>query len=103
MSAEHSETSIKELIQKMVPKDFALLQGTVISAAPLKIQMDNDSKLIISSISTIIPKHLTDYTAKLTIGGTRQTVTVHNALAVGDKVHLLSAQGGKKYFILGRV
>lgn len=98
-----SETSLKGLIQQMVPKDFALLQGTVISTNPLKIRIENDSKLIISSISTIIPKHLTDHTVQITLNGIRSTMTVHNSLSVGDMVHLLSAQGGKKYIAIGKV
>lgn len=103
MNDEYSGTSLKGLIIGMMPRDFALLQGTVIGVNPLKIQMDNDSKLVIGSISTIIPRHLTNHTVSVTDGGTRKTVTVHNALCVGEKVHLLSAQGGKKYFVLGRV
>lgn len=59
--------SIKNLFQGMIPKDVELLQGTVISAAPLKIQMANDEKLIINDQITVVPWHLTDYTTKIDI------------------------------------
>ena len=36
------------------------------------------------------------------ISGTK-TITIHNALKVGDKVVLLRKQGGQSYFILDRI
>lgn len=36
-------------------------------------------------------------------GESKQTITVHNALKVGDKVALLRQQGGQSYFILDRI
>lgn len=107
MNSETSPTSIKELFQGMIPIGVELLQGIVISNEPLRVQIVNDSKHIISRISTVVPKHLTDYTISATIAdedGTHDSlVTVHNALQVGEGVHLLSLQNGKKHFILGRV
>lgn len=103
MNGEPKETSIKELFQSMIPREVDLLQGTVTSVDPLKIQMVNDSKHIISKFSAVVPKHLTDY--KLTINTINGdgVMIVKNALKVGEKVHLLALQNGKKYFVLGRV
>lgn len=104
MTGESRETSLKGLFQGMIPRDVELLQGTVISTNPLRIQMVNDSKLIISSISTVIPEHLTDHTETITdASGVSAQITVHRALQTGDRLHLLSVQRGKKYFVLGRV
>jgi hypothetical protein len=112
------ETSIKQLFQSMIPEQAGIIQGTVTSVSPLKIQAVNDAKLIIGAASVIIPRHLTDYTIKVTIptsGGHTQyegsgehshgnvTMTVSNALKTGDMVHMLSVQNGKKYYVLGRV
>ena len=36
-------------------------------------------------------------------GESKQTITIHNALKVGDKVALLRKQGGQSYFILDRI
>lgn len=62
-----NETSIKQLFQSLVPKDLELLQGTVIAASPLKIQIANDEKLILNERITIVPRHLTDYKATATL------------------------------------
>lgn len=53
--------SISEAIKGMGARNSELLQGVVISENPLKIQIANDSKLVITNISAIIPRHLTDY------------------------------------------
>jgi hypothetical protein len=109
--------SLKGLFQGMVPTACELVQGTVISISPLRIQMENDAKLIVGPASVVVPQHLTTHTVKVTIpasGGHSQyvgsgvhshsevTMTVYNALKVGDKVHLLAVQNSKKYFVLDR-
>lgn len=107
MNGEPKGTSLKEMIQGMMPNEADLLQGTVTSTNPLRIQMANDSKLIISKLSAVIPRHLTDYKVSAEIsdssGKKNATITVHNALKVGEKVHLIALQNGKKYFVLDRV
>ena len=98
-------TSLKSLFQGTLSADSELLQGTVISISPLKIQASNDSKLVITGTSAIVPKHLCNYSVKCSIGsgGETTTATLYDALKVGDKVHLLALQSGKKYFVLDRV
>lgn len=132
-----NETSLKQIFQGLVVEGIEFLQGTVISASPLKIQIANDEKLIINERIAIVPWHLTDYTTKATLakdagslssqtfqdgahgghtGGdgthinhldtftlTRGTLTVYNALKVGEKVHVLALNHGKKYYVLDRV
>lgn len=132
-----NETSLKQVMQRMFPDGPEIMQGTVISERPLKIQMDGDSKLIINERVAIVPWHLTDYTTKMTykldmgsldsetyndgehgghVGGDgthvnhlktfnlyKGTMTVHNALKKGDKVHVLALNNGKVYYILDRV
>ena len=148
-------SSIKELFQGMTPEGANVIQGTVISASPLKIQAVNDEKLILPEGVLIVPRHLTDYTTTCDISlgqgainsvtqsgqGTHPhgssgthgghssgdgshshpsgegahvhnvatfnisgaSITVHNALQSGERVHLLSFNNGKKYYILDRV
>lgn len=126
MEGKRERNSVKELFQDMIPVAAELLQGLVISTEPLKIQMINDSKLVIGETVTVVPRDLTDYetTADLTWGeGTALSaetktesgdklvkfqitgagLTVHNALKTGEAVHILSLQNGKKYYVLGRV
>jgi hypothetical protein len=101
------ETSLKQLIQGMIPRETDLLQGTVTSVSPLAIQISNDSKLVIGKTITVVPKHLTNYTVNATVADTygqrNATITVHNALAVGDRVHVLALQNGKKFYVLDKV
>lgn len=122
-----NSTSLKGLFQGLVPDPCGILQGKVISTAPLKIQAVNDKKLIIGALLLIVPKHLSDYTAEvdISIGGgnlasatdmsdshshalksfslQKATLTLRNALKEGEKVHLLSLNNGKKYYVLDRV
>ncbi len=122
-------TSLKEAIQRMakvgVPE---LLEGTVISEKPLKIQIANDSKLIISEAITVVPRHLTEYKTTLDISFSGDTtlnsttevnsmhshrlkdfnifnaeLTVHNELKKGERVHILALNNGKKFYVMDRV
>lgn len=141
-------TSIKEIFQGMQVESMEVIRGTVVSANPLKIQAESDEKLVIRSNSIYVPKHLTDYIAKVDIkmsdsmniqiaggshthsggeheehvdgdgshthdGGSHShalsgfniegaTMTVYNALKVGEKVHMLSFSCGKQYYVLDR-
>lgn len=111
MAEEGEKTSLKQLIQGMVGKDVEVLQGIVKSTDPLKIQMVNDEKLEIGPNITYIPKHLTDHETVVDISqddefgaiSYRATVTVYNALKIGERVHLLSFKHGKQYYVLDRV
>jgi hypothetical protein len=76
--------SIKELFSELSGKGTDLIQGTVMSLNPFKIQAVNDSKLIISKISLVIPSRL-------------------GSLEAGDRVHMLVLNKGKKYYVLDRV
>ena len=106
----------------MTNNEVEILQGIVKSVGPLKIQIINDEKLIIGQNITYIPKHLTDYTTICSLikeeqnnmyetinDGSRIDCTfdgvlrVHNALKVGEKVHILSFNHGKQYYVLDRV
>ena len=91
-----------------------LRYGTVVSTNPLRVQVT--SQLTIPNSLLVIPKHLTDYVVNATIDwetesaddhahgvSGKKTITIHNALQVGDKVALLRKQGGQSYFILDRI
>ncbi len=59
--------SLKRLFQGLVPVECELLEGTVLSLEPLKLQISSDEKLIVGPASVIVPKHMTDYEANVTI------------------------------------
>ena len=90
--------------------------GTVTGTSPLKVSVTN--QFVIPESLLVVPKHLTNYSVSVSMNwGTSQgadvdhshsvsgtkTMTIHNALKVGDKVALLRKQGGQSYYILDRV
>lgn len=122
MAEETGKTSLKQLFQGMAKGEMEVLQGTVKSVNPLKIQVSNDEKLLVGPEITYIPRHLTDYTTTCTLAMEDGTIhgptadgsgltdfaftgriTVHNALQAGEGVHLLSFCHGKQYYVLDRV
>ena len=123
MADEKGGTSIKQLIQQMTGDGVEVLQGIVKSASPLKIQIVNDDKLTIGPNITYVPRHLTNYTTTCSLAkgakgsvngpandGSRLTdftfsgsITVYNALQAGEKVHVLSFNHGKQYYVLDRI
>ena len=81
-----------------------LRYGTVVSTEPLRIQVT--SLLTLPTGALVVPQHLTDYTVNVTVSGDEseiQTMTIHNALKIGDKVAMLRKHGGQSYFILDRI
>lgn len=102
-------TSIKQMIQGMAPSSVEVVQGKVISASPLKIQLLNDEKMELSGNIICLPKHLSTYqtTVDIAAGGdigniNGVSMTVYNGLKTGEVVYILSFNNGKKYFILDR-
>lgn len=56
------QTSLKGLFQGMIPESVNVVMGKVVSASPLKIQVVNDDKLLLSENLICVPRHLSDYT-----------------------------------------
>lgn len=79
----------------------ALLYGKVISIEPLEIKIN--VKLILTKSFLKLTKAVTDYETTITIDGEEKTVTIHNALAVGDKVILIRQAGGQEYTVMDKV
>ena len=100
-------------------KPVNILFGTVLSASPLKIQVDQ------KSIYTSKMLILTDFEVDMTVNHTtedkgggsgaaayeahkhayvgKKTFKVHNALKAGEKVLLIRVQQGKKFVVIDRV
>ena len=104
-------------------KPVNILFGTVLSASPLKIQVDQKS--IYTSKMLILTRNVTDFEVDMTVnhstedkgGGSgaaayeahkhayvgKKTFKVHNALKAGEKVLLIRVQQGKKFVVIDRV
>ena len=122
---EEGAQSLTQLIRGMTKsEDGSVMEATVISTDPLRVQATNDDKLILSAASLTVPQRLTDHTEEITVswntentgGGSgdaafaphghilsgRKTVLIHGGLTEGDTVYLLRYNNGKKYYILDR-
>lgn len=97
--------------------------GTVISASPLQIKIDQKAPLQEGQL--ILSRNVTDYEMDITVnhvteatsgGGTyeafsahthryigKKKILVHNALVAGDVVMLLQVQGGRKFLVVDRM
>lgn len=108
-----------------------LRYGTVVSTKPLKVQITN--QFVIPGSMLVVPKHLTNYKVNINLnldigaGGKHKhtydednketsevldhthkitggnSITIENALKVGDRVALIRKQGGQSYFILDKI
>ncbi len=78
-----------------------ILPGTVLTASPPSVQIGQ--KTTVAGGQLLVPQHLTDYQVPMVIPelGT-VTVTVNNALKVGDKVLLVQKRGGQQYLVIDR-
>ena len=100
--------------------------GEVVSASPLKINVEQ--KMILGEKQLILSRNVTDFKTKITAGNIKDyyytgdvnsgtapvspshvhavgtiEVTVHNGLAVGDKVIILRQQEGQKFIVADRI
>nr|DAL85211.1 MAG TPA: Protein of unknown function (DUF2577) [Caudoviricetes sp.] len=83
--------SVKQLFQGMVPEAMEVLQGKVISASPLKIQVVNDEKLVLTENIICLPRHLSDYTTTVDISLDKGTI--NSATRSGQGTHPHGSSG----------
>ena len=104
--------AVKQAAVEAVKADgpMAVSFGTVTSASPLKIQVDQKKTLTEAQHMTV------DHQTESQSGGSgeaafaahqhaykgRKTFKVHLALKAGEKVILISCDGGQKYIVLDR-
>lgn len=112
-------------------KPFNIVYGSVISANPIKIKIDQ--KLTLGANQLVLARNVTDYEVEMTMnhstepishthtikdtytgGGSaslethshsykgKKTFIVHNGLKVGEKVILMQLQGGQQYVVIDR-
>lgn len=86
--------SLKQMIQHMYPDGPTVVEGYVISDNPLKITLTNDSKIILTEKSLIIPHHLTDYQIGVDLELATGTITAKTKQNEGKHTHDGGAHGG---------
>ncbi|WP_195985385.1 DUF2577 family protein [Clostridium sp. D33t1_170424_F3] len=87
-------TSLKQLFQQMVPEAVEVLRGTVISASPLKIQVENDDKLVLTQNIICLPRHLSTYTTTIDIQLGKGTINSVTRSGQGTHPHGNSGEHG---------
>ena len=109
-------TSIKQAAKEAVEEGepTGIVFGTVVSASPLKIQVEQ--KLTLTKEFLILTRNVVDYETEVEIKWESETEEGHthkiqgvkkvkfkNAVKSGDKVILIKQQGGQKYVVLDKV
>ena len=109
-------------------QDCDFCYGTVTSASPLKILVEQ--KMELTTTQLVLTRNVTDFKTYITAGNTKNyyytgdpesggtaplpitshvhaigkiQVTVHNTLSTGEKVVLIRKKGGQEYLVLDRV
>ena len=75
--------------------------GVVTAEKPLEIKISQAVTIDADFID--IPEKMTDYNARIEIGGVTHECVVKNGLRTGDKVLLLRKAGGQRFAVLDRV
>ena len=88
-----------EAVNASQPSDFCF--GKVTSTKPLKILVEQ--KMTLGAAQLVLTRNVKDFKTKVTIDDVMKTLTIHNALQLGDEVILLKKKGGQKYLVLDRV
>lgn len=91
-------------------KPVFLMAGKVETVSPLSVRIDQ--KLIIPEPALILTDVVQDHDITINIHGISDsrgdnisgetTVTIHNALQIGESVLLIRKQGGQQFLIIGR-
>ena len=101
----NGEKSLKGMLQKINDsnKEVYVTLAKVISKNPATFQLENDEKMKLSERVVSIPDSFKNRVITVNVNGERAEITIENELKVGDTVHLLAYNYGKKYYVLGRV
>lgn len=78
-----------------------VMYGTVISASPVKIQIEQ--KLILDENHLKLTRSVRDYETEISINnGPKQQCKIFNGLKKGDIVTLIRAHGGQQYIVIDK-
>ena len=79
--------SLKQMLQDMIVSDMEIIQGKVISASPLKIQVVNDEKMVISENIMCLPRHLSTYHTTVDISLGKGSISSSTGSGQGTHTH----------------
>lgn len=97
-------------------KPVQIRYGTVTKANPVEVKVDASLTLSESAGQLLLTRNVTNYSIDVTVDleteetqehshevSGKTSVTVHNALKVGETVVMLRKEGGQKYVVLDRL
>ena len=82
-------------------KPTNIVFGKVVGTSPLKIKIDQ--KLILTSAQLVLARNVTNYRLSVTNNSGTDSMTVNNALSVGEEVIMVQVSGGQKYIVIDRI
>lgn len=88
-----------EAVEEAAP--CKIMFGKVISASPLKIQVEQ--RLTLDESHLILTHLVKDFEVDMTVDDITKQYTVHLGLSVDETVMLLRNQGGQRFIVLDRL
>lgn len=89
-----------EAVKAGDPSD--IVYGTVVSANPVSIQIDQ--KLTLTKEFITLTNNVKDYEVEVSINdGSKQKMKVFKGLKKGDSVIMIKSQGGQKYVVIDKI
>lgn len=98
-SVELVKRAALEAVASTMPS--GVYYGNVTSVSPLKIAVEQ--KLTLTEKQLVLSSLVRDFKVDMTTNDTRQNITIHLGLKVGEKVMLIRVQGGQQFVVLDRV
>lgn len=97
-------SKLHSLIRRIGANPFDRFEfATVISVSPLLIRIDG-MKIDLDADDFVIAERLTDYTVTLRrTDGSSEEVTIKSGLRVDDRVIVVQASEGQRYFVIDRI
>lgn len=94
------KTIVKNYVDNLKITD--VVYGNVVSNEPVTIKLDAYTDILPSKF-IVVPKHLLKHDVEMTCEGIKRTYTVEPQLKSGDRVALIKALGGQRFYVIGKV
>lgn len=83
-------------------KPVLFFEAHVIQTSPLRIMIKNDRKLELEGKVLRVAEHLRSHTRTMRIDGELKQVEIQGKLTIGNRVMVVSVQGGQSVFIVDK-
>lgn len=94
------KTIVKNYVDSIKLAD--VVYGVVASDNPVTIKLDAYTDILPSKF-IIVPEHLLKHEVEMTCDGIKKKYIVEPQLKSGDRVALVKALGGQRFYVIGKV